>query len=119
MSTFHENYTREEYIQKMDSFIETQISEFKINSIGNLVLLYASLNRSISNNTYSIKRARIIQYFNKGHFIQPHTFQVFVRYFNNTENENRDLEHWTKNDIEANALRISLEIKKFLTPKTT
>lgn len=104
----------EEYITKINLFIDKHINTIKINSIGNLVLLYSSLNRSISNSLYSKKRSRIIEFFNDGNFIQPHTFKVFVRYFNDLKNTNNDYEHWTNEDIKANASRISLELKNFL-----
>ncbi|MGO4771111.1 DUF262 domain-containing protein [Flavobacterium sp. W22_SRS_FK3] len=103
-----------DYINDMNQFIDNHIGSIKINSIGNLVLLYSSLNRSISNSLYSKKRSRIIEFFNNGNFIQPHTFKVFVRYFNDLKNNNNDYEHWTNEDIKANASRISLELKNFL-----
>lgn len=106
------------YHNKAANFIEEQIKSFKINSIGNLVLLYSSLNKSISNSTYSKKRAKVIEYFHKGEFIQPHTFQVFVRYFNNNDNENKDYEHWTSADIEANAKFINKTIQSFFKENT-
>ncbi|PQJ73594.1 DUF262 domain-containing protein [Polaribacter butkevichii] len=113
VSEFDLNKDDDEYLDTVDDFIETQIEAINIDSIGNLVLLYNSLNRSISNNPYAKKRARIIEYFNKGNFIQPHTFQVFVRYFNDDSNDVKDFEHWTNNDIEANAKRIDTEINNF------
>ncbi|NQY29171.1 MAG: DUF262 domain-containing protein [Flavobacteriaceae bacterium] len=114
VSEFDVNKNDDEYLDTVDEFIKNQIEAINIDSIGNLVLLYSSLNRSISNNPYAKKRARIIEYFNKGNFIQPHTFQVFVRYFNDDSNDVKDFEHWTKNDIEANAKRINNEINNFL-----
>jgi hypothetical protein len=113
-STFDTEKDNEVYINAVDDFIKTQIEAIKIHSIGNLVLLYSSLNRSMSNSTYTNKRTRIIEYFNRGNFIQPHTFQVFVRYFNDRSNEVKDFEHWTNTDIEVNALRIDTEITNFL-----
>jgi uncharacterized protein with ParB-like and HNH nuclease domain len=113
VSDFDINKDDDQYLDTVDDFIVAQIEAIKIHSIGNLVLLYSSLNRSISNNPYSKKRARIIEYFNKGNFIQPHTFQVFVRYFNDDSDDVKDFEHWTNNDIEANAKRINKEINNF------
>jgi len=113
ISQFDVKKDDEEYIVTIDDFIESQIESINIHSIGNLVLLYSSLNRSISNNPYAKKRARIVMYFNEGNFIQPHTFQVFVRYFNDDSNDIKDFEHWTNNDIEANAKRIDEEINGF------
>lgn len=113
LSKFDKKKEDEQYLETVNNFINEQTSTFKINSIGNLVLLYFKLNRSISNSNYSDKRARIITHFNEGNFIQPHTFSVFVRNFNNIENENKDYEHWTNNDIEANATYIATQIKTF------
>jgi hypothetical protein len=101
------------YQNKLNGFIDEYIKSYKINSIGNLVLLYGSLNKSISNNSYSKKRAKVIEYFHKGNFIQPHTFQVFVRYFNDSDNKNNDYEHWTNADITANAKFINDTILNF------
>jgi uncharacterized protein with ParB-like and HNH nuclease domain len=103
----------EDYLQKVNEFIEKQVQSVKINSIGNLVLLYFSLNRSIGRISYAKKRARIIEYFNEGNFIQPHTFKVFVRYFIDKNNQSKDLERWTNKDIEANSRRITESIQHF------
>jgi uncharacterized protein with ParB-like and HNH nuclease domain len=103
----------EEYMQKVESFIKEHIQSIKINSIGNLVLLQDSLNRGIGRISYAKKRARIVEYFSEGNFIQPHTFQVFVRYFNDEKHENKDHDHWTNLDIEANANFIGETIHAF------
>lgn len=99
--------------EKMNSFIAKQMANIDVNSIGNLVLLYYSLNRSLGRITYAEKRARVIEYFNDGNFIQPHTFQVFVRYFTNKDGRSRDLERWTNDDIEANKSAIITTLTNF------
>lgn len=101
------------YMDKVEAFIQEHINSIHINCIGNLVLLYSSLNRSIGRKSYTIKRSRVIDYFNNGTYIQPHTFRVFVRYFNNTNLETRELEHWTNIDIIANAKSIDSKITNF------
>ena len=108
-----------EYQDLMEEFIKKQTENIEINSIGNLVLLYDSLNRSLKNNSYGIKRARIIEYFllDERHFIQPHTFKVFIRYFNTNNEDMKDLEHWTNKDIQMNANAIKNTLKDFF--KTT
>jgi uncharacterized protein with ParB-like and HNH nuclease domain len=103
----------DEYKQKLESFIQNHISSIKTNSIGNLVLLYYRLNRSIGRSSYAKKRTRVIDYFNSGNYIQPHTFRVFVRYFSDGQNDTRELEHWTNDDIEANANAIDNKLKEF------
>ena len=102
LSEFDTKCYEEEYQKEMQDFIKKQIADININSIGNLVLLNSSLNRSIRNNCYAVKRAKIIEFFNGGNFIQPHTFKVFVRYFNTKDSKSSDLEHWTNEDIQKN-----------------
>jgi uncharacterized protein with ParB-like and HNH nuclease domain len=102
-----------DYNKKLNKFIEKCTSSYKVHSIGNLVLLDSSLNRSISNSSYSYKRARVIDHFNKGNYIQPHTFHVFVRYFNDIENINGDFEHWSQKDIDDNLEKIASTIENF------
>jgi len=104
---------KEAYKTKIEDRIKKHIEGIKINSIGNLVLLYSSLNRSIGRNSYAKKRSRIIKYFNSGKYIQPHTFRVFVRYFVDGESDTVESEHWTNKDIEANAKTINNKIKEF------
>jgi uncharacterized protein with ParB-like and HNH nuclease domain len=105
--------SEEKLNEKMDQFINRIIEGYHIHSIGNLVLLNRSLNRSISNSHYSYKRARVIDFHNKGNYIQPHTFHVFVRYFNDDKNENKDFEHWSQKDIRDNSGKIDSTIKEF------
>jgi len=113
LSDFEKKKDETKYMEKAESFIQKHIKSIKTNSIGNLVLLYFSLNRSIGRISYTRKRSRVIDFFNKGNYIQPHTFRVFVRYFNNSEMNTRELEHWTNIDIEANAKAIDNKIKNF------
>ena len=108
----------ENYQIEMNNFIDIQIKEIPKNSIGNLVLLYASLNRSLGRISYAKKRGRIIEHYNLGHFIQPHTFKVFARYFVNQSLESKELEHWTKTDIACNAQHIQKTINDFFKLKT-
>ncbi|CAN5419138.1 DUF262 domain-containing protein [soil metagenome] len=104
----------ETYQLSMDTFIDDQIKGYSIHSIGNLVFLFFRENRSYGNASYAEKRSRVIQYHNKGNYIQPHTFQVFVRYFNDQKNNNLDLEIWSEPDIKNNAKAISDTIQSFL-----
>ena len=96
---YNERKEDEDYQIELDLFIEDYTREISIHSIGNLVLLYDSLNRSISNNPYAYKRKRVMQYFNEGNYIQPHTLKVFARYFQDGITSGLDLEHWTQQDI--------------------
>jgi hypothetical protein len=117
LSGYEENKDELEYQNQMSAFIGDVVSEIDINSIGNLVLLYLSLNRSLGRIPYTKKRGRVIDFFNKGNFIQPHTFQVFARYFSDEKNESYDLEHWTNNDIKDNEKAILNSISKFFKDK--
>lgn len=101
------------YIERLDQHIEDTISNFAINSVGNLVLLYRKLNQSISNSIYSVKRSRIIEHHSSGAFIQPHTFKVFTRDFNDDNKQNLDYEYWTNEDIKRNCAYITREINNF------
>jgi len=113
LSNYERKQTSDRYMETVESFIQLHIKSVRINSIGNLVLLYYGLNRSIGRISYVKKRSRVIDHFNKGKYIQPHTFRVFVRYFNDGINETQELEHWTNIDIEANAKAIDNKIRKF------
>src|SRR5690606_16487686 len=47
LTNYDENIKDEAYLSNVEKFIKEQIKEININSIGNLVLLYYSLNRSL------------------------------------------------------------------------
>lgn len=103
----------DEYQVKVNEYIDKSTKDIQINAVGNLVLLYKKLNQSISNSIYSHKRSRIIEYHSSGEYIQPHTFKVFTRNFNDDMQENRDYEYWTKEDIKRNSEYINTEINNF------
>lgn len=107
----------EEYKSNLILSLEEKTAQIKQNSIGNLVLLHRSLNRGLGNKVYEQKRSKIISFHNKGNFIQPHTFKVFVRDFLNDENLDtyRDNEFWSQYDIENNAKYVNQQITNFLT----
>lgn len=97
----------------IDGVIETYTGNITINSIGNLVLLYSGLNRSIKNNSYSYKRKRILDYYNSGNYIQPHTLKVFSRYFQSAESMQSDGKYWTQEDILENEKSIKQTLINF------
>lgn len=103
----------EDYQIELDLFIEDYTRNISIHSIGNLVLLYDSLNKSISNKPYVQKRKRVMQHFNDGHYIQPHTMKVFARYFLDDSTLGLDLEHWSQKDIENNEKSIKETLHHF------
>jgi uncharacterized protein with ParB-like and HNH nuclease domain len=113
LSKFSKKQDDENYIKSVDDYIQNKTSNFAINSIGNLVLLFNKLNKSISNSIYSTKRSRIIEFHNQGNFIQPHTFKVFVRDFNDVNQLNKDYEYWTNDDIVKNSTYINQQVINF------
>lgn len=102
-----------DFLKRVNDYIQKYVGEIKTNSIGNLVLLDASKNRSIGNNPYALKRAALIDDINRGAYMRPHTLKVFVRYFDSGKKENNDNIHWTNLDIEANAKAIDNTLNNF------
>ena len=99
----------------LDELISDYSTNVSTDSIGNLVLLYYSLNRSIQNKSYAFKRKKILAYYNKGNYIQPHTLKVFSRYFQDSESEYSDSKFWTQADIEENEKSIKNILRNFFT----
>jgi uncharacterized protein with ParB-like and HNH nuclease domain len=113
MTEFESMADEPEFQKRVNEYIQKYVGEIKTNSIGNLVLLDASKNRSIGNNPYSVKRAALIDDINRGTYMRPHTLKVFVRYFDSGKNENTDHSHWTNTDILANAKAIENTLNVF------
>lgn len=113
MTEFETMADEPEFQKRVNEYIQKYVGEIKTNSIGNLVLLDASKNRSIGNNLYSVKRAALIDDINRGTYMRPHTLKVFVRYFDSGKNENTDHSHWTNTDILANAKAIENTLNVF------
>ncbi|MBL7869737.1 MAG: DUF262 domain-containing protein [Flavobacterium lindanitolerans] len=90
----------------LDELIEEYSENIKTDSIGNLVLLYNSLNRSIQNKSYAYKRKRILDYYNEGNYIQPHTLKVFSRYFQDSNTYYNDSKFWSQIDIDENEMKM-------------
>ena len=117
LTNFEQEKENEEYLEDLDKFLDEYTSKYNVHSIGNLVLLDASLNRSISNNPYAYKRKRVLNYFNEGNFINPHTLKVFARYFQDENSSGVDAEYWTKEDIDANENNIKSNLLNFFKGK--
>jgi hypothetical protein len=111
---FAEKINDPAYQEEIENYIQLHTDEIRIHSIGNLVLLDSSKNRSISNNPYYVKRGLLISDINRGVFMRPHTLKVFVRYFDTGMEANNDSSHWTNNDINANEKAIFKTISSFL-----
>lgn len=114
MTEFETKADEPEFQRQVNDYIQKYVGEIRTNSIGNLVLLDASSNRSIGNNPYSVKRAVLIDEINRGTYMRPHTLKVFVRYFDSGKNENNDFSQWTNMDIQANAKAIENTLNIFL-----
>ncbi|MDT7828861.1 DUF262 domain-containing protein [Pricia sp. S334] len=113
LTSFEEKKENEDYQEKLNVFLDDYLKNISVHSIGNLVLLYDSLNRSIGRKPYTQKRRRVLQHFNEGNYIQPHTLKVFARYFQDEKTSGLDLEHWTQHDIEANENSIMNTLSNF------
>lgn len=97
----------------MDELIEDYRQKISTDSIGNLVLLYYKINRSLQNKHYAYKRKRVLDEYNAGVYIQPHTLKVFSRYFQDSESEYTDGKFWTQEDIDENENRIKKTMEEF------
>ena len=97
----------------LNDLIEQYSEKVSTDSIGNLVLLYYSLNRSIQNKSYAYKRKRILDYYNEGNYIQPHTLKVFSRYFQDSNSDYNDGKFWTQIDISENEKHIKSTLAEF------
>jgi uncharacterized protein with ParB-like and HNH nuclease domain len=113
MTEFETMADEPEFQKRVNEYIQKYVGDIKTNSIGNLVLLDASKNRSIGNNPYSVKRAALIDDINRGAYMRPHTLKVFVRYFDSGKNEHIDHSHWTNTNILANAKAIENTLNLF------
>lgn len=102
---------------EVDELIEKYKDDVNKNSIGNLVLLYYSLNRSLKNSSYSYKRKRVLDFYNEGNYIQPHTLKVFSRYFQDGNSINNDGKFWTQQDVEENENYIKNTLQDFFIKK--
>src|SRR5574344_515253 len=96
-----------------------KLNDIGLNSIGNIVLLDLTTNRSYHNNPYNEKRAVIITNFfkqsngKKEIFIRPFTLKVFIK--GNSGNEvDRFPEKWTIKDIRDNAKTMAESLKTWV-----
>jgi len=113
-----ENFIQNEKLNE-DKFKDlcSRISSLKQNdSIGNLTLLNADINRSYGNSQFQTKRNVIIVKDMEGKFIPICTKHVFLKYF---DKEGTSRTEWGKEDIQnyQNHIGHILEKKKFLTFK--
>lgn len=92
-----------------------------VHSIGNLVLLDSSTNRSYGNNPYIEKRMIIIEQHESGDkYIRNHTWSIFsknIKLKDKTPIDTEKLDEWTIKDIEITAKYIREKIKEFFDDK--
>lgn len=91
---------------------EERIDEEMKNSIGNLTLLSANINRGYGNNVFPAKRKAIVEKDSDGAFIPICTKNVFLKYTtggNNLRWEERDIHRYTQDIVDV--------LKDYLTKK--
>jgi hypothetical protein len=81
------------------------------NSIGNLVLLDAGMNRAYGNALFATKRRFVIEKDKEGGFVPLCTKNVFLKYFNEDPATQR---MWTEQDAEAYCRSIEESLSAFL-----
>lgn len=91
-----------------------------LNSLGNIVLLHRTVNRSYGNSKHCLKMNRIISEFTLEEIhIRPHTFDVFRSKLENMDGnglaENEIF--WSEEDIRRTAKQLSERIGNYLTVK--
>jgi uncharacterized protein with ParB-like and HNH nuclease domain len=107
-TTEWENLNDEDKSKKLIELKDEIHNKRPINSIGNLVLLHLSINRSFGNDYYSDKRAIVIKNTETGKYVRQHTLKVFVK-----QTDTNDLNEWTMEDITRNADKIHTTLADF------
>ena len=88
------------------------MNKIGLNSIGNIVLLNASVNRGYGNADYLDKRATILsKYFSSDTYIRPHTIRIFMK--GNSESKTEQ-NVWSLPDIKKNAEKIYTSIENWI-----
>ena len=115
----------EEITKEVKMKIIDSLTQFGLNSIGNIVLLNLSVNRGYGNSAFIAKRIAIINnYFDnrthnrrslqsKNAYIRPFTLKTFLSNLNDeaiTEEKN----NWTLRDIKKNAESIACSVESFI-----
>lgn len=96
----------QEVIDDVTSNIIDELNSYGLNSIGNLVLLHSSQNRSYRNASFNTKKSIIIEdYYNDKYSIRPYTLKAFSS--NHTS-------MWTLEDIKKSTETLANDIIDFL-----
>ena len=96
-------------ISRINKFVTKQC-EIELNSIGNIVMLDAGINRGYGNGFYNEKRKEIWAKYRACQPVRLHTYRVFAKEF---PDNNLDLDDWDQASITANRTAIKCGIVKF------
>lgn len=103
-----EDFISNENKERFDELLH----RYSLNSIGNIVLLDLSVNRSYGNASHNEKVFRITsEFFGNEHYIRPHTAGVFLGKDSNKPNKEWQ---WGIKEINDNAEKIATTISTFL-----
>lgn len=102
-----------------EEYKQAQFNENRngLNSIGNIVLLHESINRSYGNDKHTLKMDRIAnEFIINDYYIRPHTFSVFISKLKNMNNNGMDNNeiYWSDDDILKTVKKIDARISKYL-----
>lgn len=115
----------DEITNELKEEIIDSLTQFGLNSIGNIVLLNLSVNRGYGNSPFMAKRVAIINnYFNnntndkqsiksKNAYIRPFTMRTFLSNLDGTDNH-AEKNNWTLVDIKSNAEIIASAVESFI-----
>lgn len=115
----------DEITNELKEKIIDSLTQFGLNSIGNIVLLNLSVNRGYGNSPFMAKRLAISNnYFNnktndkqsiksKNAFIRPFTMRTFLSNLDGTDIR-AEKNNWTLADIKSNAENIASSVESFI-----
>lgn len=113
----------DEITDEIKNDIISSLTQFGLNSIGNIVLLNESVNRGYGNGSFVEKRRAILNnYFNekpdgkralasKNKYIRPYTLKTFL---SNLSSDKEAKNQWTLSDIKKNANEVATVINTFI-----
>lgn len=114
INSFLDNVESEELSDSNISEINGIMNKYSQNSIGNLVLLNYTINRSYGNHPFQEKIQRIIsEYMKRVNYVRPYTLMVFLSIIQSEVADWR----WTQENISNNANNIKMQVESFLTEK--
>lgn len=106
---FAKNERDKDTISRINEFV-TEQCKIELNSIGNIVMLDAGINRGYGNEFYNEKRKEIWAKYRACQPVRLHTYRVFAKEF---PGNNLKLDGWDQDSIIANRTAIKCGIVKF------